>query len=236
MDFTDDLSLIDHDIEQFRSNKEEYWLDKLHRDNSRLYVNTQVRDESHAAENFVKNPVTYNPKYINPNTNYNGRRERNLLQVSEPRKRLDESMRVATAGKPERKLKVLQKLIIDEDYKTEAPGLAVGKGPIYTSSLSNRPKTRSLKVMKNATDNLASIGLVTPKGDALPIVNGPVYNHTLQRGLDVGSKGAFHLNRTPIELEKHFPTKSKREFFDENNAEEEHMFSMYDVGDDDFKI
>ena len=231
MDFTDDLSLIDRDIEQFRSNRDEYWLDKLHRDNARMYVNTQVRDESHAADNFVNNPVTYNPKYINPNTNYDGRRERNLLQVSEPRKRLEETMK--RVDRPERKLRVMNKLIIDEDYKSMNP--ASSKGPIYTSSLNNRPKNRSLKVLTHATNSVASIGLVTPQGDALPIVSGPVYNHTLQRDLGSGSKGAFHLSRTPIELNKHFPSKAKMEFFDENTADQESMFKMYDIGDDDFK-
>ena len=228
MDFTDDLSLIDRDIEQFRSNRDEYWLDKLHRDNARLYVNTQVKDESYAEDNFVNNPVTYNPKYINPNTNYDGRRERNLLQVTEPRKRLDETMK-----RPERNLRVMNKLVIDEDY--QSMGLGSSKGPIYTSSLSERPKNRSLKVLTSSTNSMASIGLVTPEGGALPIVSGPVYNHTLQRDLDGGSKGAFHLSRTPIELNKHFPSKAKKEFFDENTAEEEHMFKMYDIGDDDFK-
>ena len=231
MDFTDDLSLIDRDIEQFRSNRDEYWLDKLHRDNARMYVNTQVKEESHAADNFVNNPVTYNPKYINPNTNYDGRRERNLLQVSEPRKRLEKTMKMGE--RPERNLRVMNKLIIDEDYKSM--GLGSSKGPVYTSSLSNRPKNRSLKVLSSATNSMASVGLVGAGGGALPIVNGPVYNHTLQRELDVGSKGAFHLSRTPIELNKHFPNKAKKEFFDENTAEEEHMFKMYDIGDDDFK-
>ena len=228
MDFTDDLSLIDKDIEQFRSNKDEYWLDKLSRDNERMYVNAQVKDDSYAVDHQSTNPVVYNPKYSNPNSNvnYSPHQERNLLQVSEPLKRL------SGLDRPERGLKVVQKLVIDETYKTSGV-----KGPVYTSSLARRrPVNRGLKVMSNAADNMASMGLIAPAGLSLPIVKGPVYNHTLQRHLDSGGdKTAFHLDRTPIKLEGHFPGKEKEEFFDENNVKEEHMFTMYDVSDDDFK-
>ena len=227
MDFTDDLSLIDKDIEQFRSNKDEYWLDKLSRDNERMYVNAQVKDESYAVDHQTTNPVAYNPKYSNPNSNvnYGSHEERNLLQVTEPIKKL------VGLENPERELKVVQKLVIDEAYN-----MSVGKGPVYTSSLARRPVNRGLKVMANAADNMASMGLIAPEGLSLPIVKGPVYNHTLQRHMDSGvGKSAFHLDRTPIQLEGHFPGKDKEEFFDENNAKEEHMFTMYDVSDDDFK-
>ena len=43
------------------------------------------------------------------------------------------------------------------------------------------------------------------------------------------------MDRTPVGLEARFPTKDKKMYFDENNLDEEKLFGMYNVSDDDFK-
>ena len=72
MDFVDDLNLIDHDIKNFRENKQKYWLEKMNKDNSRLYVNSQLKGQSESSGMHGGiNSTEYKP--------YN--RERNLLQI-----------------------------------------------------------------------------------------------------------------------------------------------------------
>lgn len=108
-------------------------------------------------------------------------------------------------------------------------------GPVYTSSLEKSKKSRDLSLTKHASknvDSFLSLGLGDPSKIPLKL-HGPVHSDSFNK---VGaSKGAFHLDRTPVALAQKFPTKKKQGFFDENNEQEEHLFGMYDVTDDDFK-
>lgn len=79
MDFVDDLGLIDRDIKLFRENKSKYWMEKLNKDNTRMFVNAQLKgksDGSHETQNV--NPVEYDPM----NTSFHGVPERELLLVT----------------------------------------------------------------------------------------------------------------------------------------------------------
>ena len=89
MDFVDDLGLIDHDIKMFRENKDKYWMEKLNKDNTRMYVNTQLKGQSNGADSQESiNPVQYDPM----NTQvHGGMPERELLLIS-PKKSESESL------------------------------------------------------------------------------------------------------------------------------------------------
>ena len=80
MDFVDDLGLIDHDIKLFRENKDKYWMERLDKDNTRMFVNAQLKGQSNNGENDQSiNPVVYDPM----NTQmHGGMPERKLLLVT----------------------------------------------------------------------------------------------------------------------------------------------------------
>lgn len=82
MDFVDDLGLIDRDIQLFRENKSKYWMEKLNKDNTRMFVNTQLKGKSEGSQGSENvNPVEYDPM----NTQFHGVPERELLLV-QPKK------------------------------------------------------------------------------------------------------------------------------------------------------
>jgi hypothetical protein len=108
-------------------------------------------------------------------------------------------------------------------------------GPIYTSSLEKSKQSRGLSLAKRSSKNIdsfLSLGLGDPS--KIPIkMHGPIHSDSFNKMSN--SKSAFHLDRTPVALAQRFPTKKKQGFFDENNEQEEHLFGMYNVTDDDFK-
>ena len=77
MDFVDDLGLIDRDIRLFRENKNKFWMEKLTKDNNRLYVNTQLKGQSNSNSLEAVNPVRYDPM----NTDIHGLPERELMLI-----------------------------------------------------------------------------------------------------------------------------------------------------------
>ena len=77
MDFVDDLELIDRDIRLFRENKHKFWMEKMQKDNGRMYVNTQLKGKTAAFEADSVNPVKYDPMNTQPHRGM----ERNLLLV-----------------------------------------------------------------------------------------------------------------------------------------------------------
>lgn len=107
-------------------------------------------------------------------------------------------------------------------------------GPVYTSSLNNK-KSRDLSLIKKPsknTNSFLSLGLGDPS--KIPIkLHGPMHSNSYNKRSS--KKSAFHMDRTPVGLEARFPTKDKMGFFDENNLDEEKLFGMYNVSDDDFK-
>jgi len=84
MDFVDDLGLIDRDIKMFRNNKSKYWMEKLNKDNSRMFVNTQLKGKSDSSQDYdTVNPVVYDPMNVDPmNTQMHGRPDRMLLMIN----------------------------------------------------------------------------------------------------------------------------------------------------------
>ena len=81
MDFVDDLGLIDRDIRLFRENKHKFWMQKMTKDNSRMFVNSQLKGQSSSFDAENMNPVKYDPM----NTTSHGPEERRLLLVSAPK-------------------------------------------------------------------------------------------------------------------------------------------------------
>lgn len=81
MDFVDDLGLIDRDIRLFRENKHKFWMQKMTKDNSRMFVNSQLKGVSSSFDTENMNPVKYDPM----NTTEHGPQERELLLVSTPK-------------------------------------------------------------------------------------------------------------------------------------------------------
>lgn len=108
-------------------------------------------------------------------------------------------------------------------------------GPMYTSSLDTKKKSRDLSLLKKAsknTNSFLSLGLGDPSKIPLNL-HGPIHSNSYNK--HSLNKDAFHLDRTPVALGGRFPSKEKQGFFDENNVDEEKLFGMYDVSDDDFK-
>ena len=108
-------------------------------------------------------------------------------------------------------------------------------GPIYATSLPSAMKSRDLSLIKKKPlaniDSFMSLGLSRP-AVVTNKSNGPIHSNSyLKSG---GNSKVFHMDRTPISLEGRYPSKAKQEFFDENNADQEKMFSMYNVSDQDF--
>jgi hypothetical protein len=77
MEFTDDLSLIDNDIANFRKNKKDYSLNRMNSENDRMYVNTHLK---HKQDNITSN-YTLNPANYMPNSSAGMRKERMLKLV-----------------------------------------------------------------------------------------------------------------------------------------------------------
>jgi len=88
MDFVDDLGLIDRDIKMFRENKSKYWMDKLTKDNTRMFVNTQLKGKSESSRDYENvNPVVYDPMNVDPmNTESHGRRRERMLLLTPTKK------------------------------------------------------------------------------------------------------------------------------------------------------
>lgn len=110
--------------------------------------------------------------------------------------------------------------------------------PIYTSSLSSHASSRDLSltnnkknIMKVNTSSLGSIGLSSNFMKS----HGPIHTSTAG-GLSNSVQDAFHLDETPVSLDSRFPSKDKQVFFDENNTDEEKLFEMYNVNEDDLKL
>ena len=107
-------------------------------------------------------------------------------------------------------------------------------GPIYATSLPSAMKSRDLSLIKKKPlsniDSFMSLGLSRP-AVVTNKSNGPIHSSSY---LKSGNSKVFHLDRTPISLDGRYPSKAKQGFFDENNADQEKMFSMYNVSDQDF--
>jgi len=89
-----------------------------------------------------------------------------------------------------------------------------------------------LKKPSKNTNSFLSLGLGDPS--KIPIkFHGPMHSDSYSKRSS--KKSAFHMDRTPVGLEARFPTKDKKMYFDENNLDEEKLFGMYNVSDDDFK-
>jgi hypothetical protein len=77
MEFTDDLSLINNDIENFRKNKKDYSLNRMNSENDRMYVNTHLK---HKQDDIVQNYTLNQASYM-PNSSAGMRKERMLKLV-----------------------------------------------------------------------------------------------------------------------------------------------------------
>lgn len=77
MEFTDDLSLIENDIKNFRKNKKNYSLNRMNSENDRMYVNTHLKNkQKNISQNYTLNPANYMP-----NSSAGMRKERMLKLV-----------------------------------------------------------------------------------------------------------------------------------------------------------
>jgi hypothetical protein len=109
--------------------------------------------------------------------------------------------------------------------------------PVYTSSLSSHASSRDLSlrgnkknIMKVNTSSLGSLGL----DSKIIKSHGPIHTSTAG-SLKNSIQDAFHLDETPVSLDGRFPSKEKQVFFDENNSDQEKLFEMYDVSENDLK-
>lgn len=222
MDFVDDLGLIDRDIKLFRENKSKYWMEKLSKDNTRMFVNAQLKGKSETSqEDQNVNPVQYDAM----NTEFHGVPERELLLVQPQKGKSRRAVLTPAPSAPERDLVSLTRKI-----SLDGPSA----GPVYTSSLENK-KSRGLSLLKHSsknTNSFLSLGLGDPSKIPLKL-HGPIHSNSYKKSSS--GKNAFHLDRTPVALGSRFPSKDKMGFFDENNLDEEKLFGMYEVSDDDFK-
>ena len=130
-------------------------------------------------------------------------------------------------------------IVLTKKFSLDTPH---NSGPIYATSLPANTDSRSLSLMTSKekalntnTNSLLSLGIGSPAKLSLQS-HGPIHSSILgNRKAVLNKKGVFHMDRTPITLEGRFPPKSKRAYFDENNAEEEQLFQMYDIKAGDFK-